>query len=101
MLELTVKNFNDVVKNTDKTVILDFWAPWCGPCKQQAPVLEKLSKDENYLIGKINVDEENDLTLHFEIMSIPTLIYMKNGEVVLKKTGFQPESVIKEQLASM
>lgn len=104
VLTVTSENFDDKVMNSDKPVMIDFWAAWCGPCRMVAPVMEKL--DENYsdqaVFGKINVDEETELAEQFRVMSIPTLYVIKDGQVVERLIGARPyaelESVIKRYL---
>lgn len=87
---LTVDNFEDEVIKSDKPVLVDFWATWCGPCKMQGPVLEKFAEEyENIKVGKVNVDDEPELADKFSIMSIPTLAYFENGELVKKEAGFK------------
>ena len=87
VLKVTVDNF-DEVKNSDKTVLLDFYADWCGPCRMVGPIVEEIAGEcPDILVGKINVDEEGDLALQFRVMSIPTLVVIKNGEVVNRSLG--------------
>jgi len=86
---ITSKNFDEIVKNADKTVILDFWATWCGPCKMIAPIIEEIANEnENLIVGKVNVDEEAELSIKFGIVSIPTIIVFKNGEIYNKTVGY-------------
>ena len=93
-LEVTDATFESVVKQSDKLVVLDFWAQWCGPCRQIGPVIEELSVeyDGRVVIGKVNVDESNDITSQFSIRNIPTILFLKNGEVVDKLVGAQSKS---------
>ncbi len=85
---VTAAEFNTVIK--DKTVIVDFYADWCGPCKMISPVLEELSKEHtDVTFIKVNVDQENELAMKYEIMSIPAIFAFKNGEVANKVVGFQ------------
>ena len=90
-MELRDENFKDLIK--EGTVLVDFYATWCGPCKMQGEVLKKLEEDVK--IVKIDVDEHTELAKEFGVMSIPTLILFKDGEVVNKNIGFTPESVIR------
>lgn len=85
-LEVTDATFESVVKQSDKLVVLDFWAQWCGPCRQITPIIDELSVeyDGRVVIGKVNVDESNDITSQFSIRNIPTILFLKNGEVVDK-----------------
>lgn len=91
-------NFNQEVLNSDKPVLMDFWAPWCGPCRMVGPVLEEIAEEyPDIKVVKINIDEEQALAAQFGVMSIPTLSVMKNGEIVNTAVGASP----KEQILSM
>ena len=95
MVNITSANFEELVLNNPKPVLLDFWATWCGPCRTVAPVVEEIAAErEDILVGKVNVDEEMALAVRFGIVSIPTLIVMKNGEVANKAVGFMPKADI-------
>ena len=95
VLNITLENFEQEVMKSDKPVLLDFWATWCGPCRMIAPILEEIAEErEDIIVGKINVDEERELSREFGIMSIPTLIVFKNGEVVNKGIGYMPKENI-------
>ena len=95
MVTITSGNFEELVLNSAKPVLLDFWATWCGPCRMVAPVLEEIAAErDDILVGKINVDEEMELAVKFGIISIPTLIVMKNGEVANKAVGLMPKAEI-------
>lgn len=98
MLEVTDATFNDVVLKADLPVLLDFWAPWCGPCRALGPVLEELAKDMEgqAIIAKVNVDENQALPAKFAIRSIPTLILFNKGEVVEQITGGLPKAALKD-----
>ena len=99
VLTVTKENFTEEVVNSEKTVLLDFWAPWCGPCRMVSPVIEQIANEvPDIKVGKINVDEERELAVQFEIMSIPTLAVVKNGEVVIKSIGAKPKSAILEMV---
>ena len=88
-------NFNQEVLNSDKPVLMDFWAPWCGPCRMVAPLLEEIAKERSDIkVVKINVDEEQELAMQFGVMSIPTLVVMKNGKIVNQVTGARPKAQI-------
>ncbi|HHT03882.1 MAG TPA: thioredoxin [Bacteroidales bacterium] len=93
-LEVTDATFESVVKQSEKLVVLDFWAQWCGPCRQITPIIDELSVeyDGRVVIGKVNVDESNDITSQFSIRNIPTILFLKNGEVVDKLVGAQSKS---------
>ncbi len=98
VLKVTKDNFFDV-KNSDKTVLLDFYADWCGPCRMVGPVVEEIAQENpQFLIGKINVDEELELAQAFGVMSIPTLVVLENGEVKTKSTGAKPKAQILSML---
>jgi len=98
VLKVTKDNFFDV-KNSDKTVLLDFYADWCGPCRMVGPVVEEIAQENpQFLIGKINVDEELELAQAFGVMSIPTLVVLENGEVKTKSTGAKPKAQIRSML---
>ena len=95
MVTITSGNFEELVLNSAKPVLLDFWATWCGPCRMVAPVVEEIAAErDDILVGKVNVDEEMELTVKFGIISIPTLIVMKNGEVANKAVGLMPKAEI-------
>jgi len=92
---ITIDNFREEVLDSNKTVLLDFWATWCGPCKMIAPVVEQIAKENPHItVGKVNVDEQPELAQEFGIMSIPTLVVLKNGEVVNQASGYRPKEQI-------
>jgi len=97
VLEVTKNNFNEEVLNSDKKVLVDFWASWCGPCKMIAPVVEGIANENNNIkVVKVNVDEEGELAAQYQIMSIPTLVVIENGEIVNKSVGLISKSEIQE-----
>ncbi len=95
---LTGKNFDEEVYKSDIPVLVDFWAGWCGPCMMLAPIVKKLSEEKEGIVkvGKVNVDEEPALAAKFGIMSIPSLIVFKNGEIHKKSVGYMSEEEIEE-----
>ena len=94
-INVTASTFQKEVLEADKTVLLDFWAPWCGPCRMVAPLLEEIANERSDIkVVKINVDEEMELAAQFQIASIPTLIVMKNGQMVNRSLGARPKEQI-------
>ena len=95
ILHITKENFQTEVIESDKTVLLDFWATWCGPCRMIAPVLEEVAQErEDVKVCKIDVDKEPELAQQFQIMSIPTLIVMEQGRIVNKALGAMPKNSV-------
>ncbi|MBK7956694.1 MAG: thioredoxin [Bacteroidetes bacterium] len=93
-LEITSANFESEVMKSDKLVMLDFWAEWCGPCRAVGPIVEELSQEfaGKATIAKLNVDNEGDISAQFGVRNIPTILFIKNGEVVDKHVGSAPKS---------
>ena len=103
MAEITVtkENFENEVIKSDKPVLLDFWASWCGPCKMLAPVIAEIAEEyaEEVKVGKVNVDEQEELAAAFRISSIPTVVVMKNGEITDMAVGYRPKEALAAMLA--
>ena len=99
-VEITKENFESVVLKNELPVLVDFWATWCVPCKMIGPIIEELSDEleGKVVFGKLNVDLQPELAMEFHVMSIPTLILFKNGEIANKKIGFMPKEKLIEML---
>ena len=94
-IDINKNNFHEEVMNSDKPVLLDFWAPWCGPCRRVVPIVEEIANERpDVKVGKINVDLEGELASQFGVMSIPTLVVMKDGRIVNQSTGARPKNAI-------
>ena len=99
IVHITKDNFEELVLQASNTVLLDFWAPWCGPCRMIAPILEQIDAErEDVTLGKVNVDEEMELAMKFGVASIPTLVVMKNGTAVNQAVGYMPKEKIEKLL---
>ncbi|MCQ2093883.1 MAG: thioredoxin [Bacteroidaceae bacterium] len=101
-MEITTENYKEILAQ-DKLVVLDFWATWCGPCKKIAPFVEQLAEEyaDKAIIGKVNVEDEDDLASEYSIRNIPTILYIKNGEVVDKFVGATTKDVLEEKLKAL
>ncbi len=94
VLKVNKNNFNEV-NNSEKTVLLDFYADWCGPCRMVAPIVDEIAEErDDVLVGKVNVDEEQELAGQFGVFSIPTLVVLKQGKVAAQATGARPKEKI-------
>lgn len=102
-LEITDANFEELVINSDKPVMLDFWAVWCGPCRMIAPIVEEMSSeyDGKAVIGKVDVDNNQEVAMKYGIRNIPTVLFVKNGEVVDKQVGAAPKQVFTAKLDAL
>ncbi|WP_303912283.1 thioredoxin [Subdoligranulum variabile] len=95
VLHITKENFNAEVVNSDRPVLLDFWATWCGPCRMVGPLVEEIAAEHPEIkVGKVNVDEQPELAAQFQIMSIPTLMVVKNGKITQRVVGARPKAQI-------
>ena len=99
VININKNNFQNEIMDSEKTVLLDFWAPWCAPCRMVIPVIEEIAGERpDIRVGKINVDEQPELASQFSIMSIPNLVVMKNGKIVQQVSGARPKKAILEML---
>ena len=102
-LEITDSNFDELVLKSDKPVVVDFWAEWCGPCKMIGPLIDEMSKDYEgkALVGKVNVDQNANVSAQFGVRSIPTVLFIKNGEVVDKSVGAVHKATLDSKLEAL
>ncbi len=102
-IEITDNNFNEIVEKADKPVIIDFWAEWCGPCRMVGPIVEEIAKEYEgkAIVGKLDVDSNPQTATKFSVRSIPTILFLKNGEVVDKQIGAVPKNVLIEKLDAL
>ena len=99
VVEITKDNFESEVLNSEKIVLVDFWASWCGPCRMVSPIVDEIAEEMPEIkVGKVNVDEEGELALKFQVMSIPSLFIFKNGEIVEQSVGAKPKNQIIEMI---
>jgi len=95
VITITKENFNDEVINSKKPVLLDFWASWCGPCRMVSPIVDEIADERaDVKVGKVNVDEQPELASKFGVMSIPTLVVMKDGKITSQTVGARPKNQI-------
>ncbi len=102
-VEFTDANFEELALKSDKPVLVDFWAEWCGPCRMVGPIVEELANDYDgkAVIGKVNVDHNKEISAKFGIRNIPTIIFLKNGELVDKSVGAVPKNVLSEKIDNL
>ena len=99
VIHVTKANWNEEVLSSDKPVLLDFWAPWCGPCRMLGPVLDEIAAERaDIKVCKINVDEEMELASQFQVVSIPSVFVLKHGEVTAKSLGYKPKKQLLDLL---
>ncbi len=102
-VELTDANFDEIALGSDKPVMIDFWAEWCGPCRMVGPIVEEIYQEygDKAVVAKVNVDENPNISMKFGIRNIPTIIFLKNGELVDKSVGAVPKNVLTEKMDNL
>ena len=99
VVHITKENFQSLVKESEKDVLIDFWATWCGPCKMIAPIVEAIAEErEDIVVGKVNVDDEMELASAFGVASIPTVVLVKDGKVAATSVGYRPKADLEKML---
>lgn len=99
VINITKNNFSEEVLNSDKPVLLDFWASWCGPCRMVSPIIDEIADERSDIkVGKINVDEQQELAAKFNVMSIPTLVVIKDGKIINQAMGARPKAQILDMI---
>lgn len=99
-LNLTKENFEQEVLKSDKPVLVDFWAPWCGPCRMMGPVIEKFAEEYEgkCVVGKVNVDQQGELAQQYDIMSIPAIMVFKDGKITTSNVGYTPADILEKMI---
>ena len=102
-LEITTENFKTTVLDSNQVALVDFWAEWCGPCRMVGPIVDELSKEYEgkAIIGKVNVDQQRDIAANYGISSIPTILFIKGGQIVDKQVGAVPKIELKKKLDNL
>mgnify|MGYP000580598817 FL=1 len=102
-LEITTANFEETVINSDKPVLVDFWAEWCGPCRMVGPIVDELQADYEgkAVVGKVNVDDEQEIAAKYGIRNIPTILFFKGGEIVDKNVGVAPKADLAKKIDTL
>ncbi len=102
-INLNLSNFNEEITNTDKLVLIDFFATWCGPCKMLSPIISEIANEysDSVKVCKVNVDENQELAIKYDIMSVPTLVFFKNGEIVKSSIGFCTKSELNNTINNL
>ena len=98
-IQITKQNYHDEVVNSNKKVLLDFWAPWCGPCRSVLPIVEQIAEENQHIkVGKVNVDEQMELAAQYRVMTIPTLVVLEDGKEVKRAVGARSKNNILDML---